>query len=147
MRIGYNFESNQAPFIRRLLSIGCDVAVWLALASGAISPVGPEYGKILKHNGSVCQALKVLCAASDASREATVSNILFHTSMDTTQNQALRDFIGQYVEIRSQYGQSEGTDRGILQAYDYPFIRLRKDTGETFCFPVQNVRIVKLLKS
>ncbi len=65
--------------------------------------------------------------------------------MDTNSNLALRDFIGEYVEIRSQYGQSEGTDRGILEAYDYPFLRLRKDSGDVFCFPVQNVRIVKLL--
>ena len=66
--------------------------------------------------------------------------------MDTSHNRALHDFIGHYVEIRSQYGQSEGTDRGILEIYDDPWLRLRKESGEIFCFPVQNVRIVKLLK-
>ncbi len=57
---------------------------------------------------------------------------------------AIGDLIGKQVEVRSQYGGGEGVDRGILEVYDYPWIRLRKDNNEILCFPVQNVRMVKL---
>lgn len=61
-------------------------------------------------------------------------------------NTVIGDMIGQRVEVRTQYGTQDGVDRGILEAYDAPWIRLRKDNNEIFCFPIYLVRLVKLLK-
>ncbi len=57
----------------------------------------------------------------------------------------LHEVLGQFVQVRSQYGQGEGRDEGVLEAYDERWIKLRKD-AETLYFPIANVRIVKLVK-
>ncbi len=59
--------------------------------------------------------------------------------------EVLRDLLGQYVEVRSRAGQSEYTDKGMLEAYDSQWIRLRKDS-ETICFPIANIRLLKPLE-
>lgn len=47
------------------------------------------------------------------------------------------------VEVRSQAGNAEGTDRGTLEACDAQWLRLRKENGELLYFPIVNVRLVK----
>lgn len=58
----------------------------------------------------------------------------------------MSEVLGKYVEVRSQYGSSEGRDEGVLEAYDERWIKLRKANGDTLYFPIANVRIVKLLR-
>ena len=57
-------------------------------------------------------------------------------------NEVLRDLIGQRVEVWDARGTFR--DRGTLVAFDDPWVRLEAD-GEVLCFPVQNVRLLKLL--
>ena len=62
-------------------------------------------------------------------------------------NTAVGDLVGQRVEVRTvQGGGMDAVDRGILEAYDAPWLRLRKDNNEVLCFPFYQVRLVKLLK-
>src|SRR5437763_182671 len=58
-------------------------------------------------------------------------------------NEALRDLIGRRVEIWDARGSFR--DRGTLVAFEDPWIRVESD-GEVLCFPVQNVRLMKLLQ-
>lgn len=61
-------------------------------------------------------------------------------------NEALSELIGHQVDVRSRVWNGEASDEGILEAYDYPWIRLRKGKDELLCFPVHNIRFVKMLK-
>lgn len=65
----------------------------------------------------------------------------------TTQrpNDALSDLIGRRVEVWSNSGDDEHSDRGVLEAFDHPFVRLN-DNGKILCFSIFNVRLIKLLE-
>ena len=61
-------------------------------------------------------------------------------------NEALESLIGHRVQVWSVGGSGQGfTDTGILDGFDDPWLRLRTNDGEVLCFPVHNVRLVKLL--
>ncbi len=60
-------------------------------------------------------------------------------------NFALTDLIGKRVEVWSNSGDDEHSDRGTLEAFAFPFIRLN-DNGKILCFSVFNVRLVKLIE-
>jgi hypothetical protein len=62
-------------------------------------------------------------------------------------NSIIEELLGYNVQVRSQWGQSEGRDEGVLEACDGRWIRLRKDNGETLYFPIANVRLVKPISS
>ena len=57
---------------------------------------------------------------------------------------ALAEFIGHQVDVTSLEGQDRFVDTGTLEAYTYPWVQLRKKNGELLCFPVQNIRLIKL---
>jgi hypothetical protein len=59
-------------------------------------------------------------------------------------NEIMRDLIGQRVEVWSVGTDMAYHDTGTLEAFEYPWIRLRSDSDEVMCFPVHNVRLVKL---
>jgi len=61
-------------------------------------------------------------------------------------NAALAGLIGKRVEVRSNTGDDDCQDEGILEAFDYPWIRLNKGQSQILCFPVHNVRLIKLLE-
>jgi hypothetical protein len=61
-------------------------------------------------------------------------------------SEVLKDLIGKRVEVWSQTGDYHYTDDGTLEAFEYPFIRLRTYGGDLLCFPVYNVRLVKLVE-
>jgi hypothetical protein len=61
-------------------------------------------------------------------------------------NEAIYELIGNEVEVRSNTGDDDCLDSGILEAFDYPWLRIRTAKKEVLCFPVHNVRLVKLLK-
>ena len=61
-------------------------------------------------------------------------------------NEALEGLIGKRVVIHSNTGDDNERDEGILEAFDYPWVRLNKGKGEILCFPVHNVRLIKLLE-
>ena len=60
-------------------------------------------------------------------------------------NLALTDMVGKRVEIWTNSGDDEHSDRGTLEAFAFPFIRLN-DNGKILCFSVFNVRLVKLIE-
>lgn len=62
------------------------------------------------------------------------------------ENTALDELIGHRVSVRSNSGDSHCEDTGILEAFDYPWIRLRKGKDALLCFPVHNVRLVELVR-
>ena len=61
-------------------------------------------------------------------------------------NEALGELIGHRVEVRSHSGEGDAADEGVLESFDYPWLCLRKGKDEILCFPVHNIRLVKLLK-
>jgi hypothetical protein len=61
-------------------------------------------------------------------------------------NEALGELIGNEVEVRSNSGDDDCCDHGILESFDYPWIRVRKSDRELLCFPVHNIRLVKVTK-
>ena len=56
----------------------------------------------------------------------------------------IEELIGKTVEIRSQAGQADYRDDGVLEACDERWLRLRKGY-ELIYFPINNVRLVKPL--
>jgi hypothetical protein len=55
--------------------------------------------------------------------------------------------VGVKVAVRSNpTGSSDCEDVGILEDFDYPWVRLRKSKTEVICFPVHNIRLVKNLE-
>ena len=61
-----------------------------------------------------------------------------------TGNGPLSEFIGHQVEIISMEGHDRYTDAGVLEAYDSPWVNLRKKSGELLCFSTYNIRLIKL---
>lgn len=57
---------------------------------------------------------------------------------------ALADLVGQQVEVTSIEGQDRYVDAGTLESYVYPWVQLRKKSGEVLCFTVYNIRLIKL---
>lgn len=55
----------------------------------------------------------------------------------------LAELIGQPVEVTSMEGHDRYVDTGTLENYIYPWVLLRKKTGELLSFAVYNVRIIK----
>ena len=55
----------------------------------------------------------------------------------------LAELIGQPVEVTSMEGHDRYVDTGTLESYVYPWVLLRKKTGELLSFPVFNIRIIK----
>ena len=55
----------------------------------------------------------------------------------------LRDLIGANVELRSNSGAAEYTDRGTLEAVTDRWCRLRAADGSLLCFPIANIRLIK----
>ena len=60
-------------------------------------------------------------------------------------NLALADLIGKRVEVWSNSGDDEHSDRGTLEAFAFPFVRIN-DNGKILCFSIFNVRLVKLIE-
>ena len=61
-------------------------------------------------------------------------------------NEAFGELIGNEVEIRSNSGDDDCCDYGVLEAFDYPWVRIRKSEKDVLCFPVHNIRLVKVSK-
>ena len=63
---------------------------------------------------------------------------------ETRMSDALKDLIGQRVQVETLYGDSgRFTDEGILEFADEQWLRIRKDNGEVMCLAVRRVRFVK----
>jgi hypothetical protein len=63
-------------------------------------------------------------------------------------NRAIADMVGVRVAVRSNpTGSSDCEDVGILEDFEYPWLRLRKSEREVICFPVYNIRLVKNLET
>ncbi len=60
-------------------------------------------------------------------------------------NLALTDLIGKRVEVWSNSGDDEHSDRGTLEAFAFPFVRLNEN-GKILCFSIFNVRLIKLIE-
>ena len=60
-----------------------------------------------------------------------------------TEKNPLQELIGQPVEVTSMEGHDRYVDTGTLESYIYPWVLLRKKTGELLSFPVFNIRIIK----
>ncbi len=56
-------------------------------------------------------------------------------------NRALAEFLGSRVKVWS--GDQGLTDEGVLEEFDFPWLKLRKDDGEVLCLSVFTVRLVK----
>ncbi len=61
-------------------------------------------------------------------------------------NAALDDLLGKKVRVWSNSGDDKHTDDGILEVFDYPWLRIRLDENSVMCFPVHNVRLVTCLE-
>lgn len=57
-------------------------------------------------------------------------------------NNALEDLVGKKVTVWSLGTQIEDTEAGVLEAYEHPFVRLRKG-DQVLVFPVYNIRVLK----
>lgn len=63
------------------------------------------------------------------------------------ENAAIAELVGNVVEVRSVSGAaSDSVDRGVLAAYDPPFLLLDKGGDDLLVFPLYNVRLVKLVE-
>ena len=62
-----------------------------------------------------------------------------------TDNDALSLMLGRRVEVRSNSGDDDHYDIGTLESYHEPWLRLRVG-NDLLCFPIYNVRLVKLLE-
>lgn len=62
-------------------------------------------------------------------------------------NEAIDLLVGRRVKVWSNpTGSSDCTDSGILESYDYPWLRLRRGRNDVICFAVHNIRIVEALE-
>jgi len=59
-------------------------------------------------------------------------------------NEALKDLIGEEVTVWSNSGDTYYTDTGTLEAYDHPWVRIRRSNEELLCFSAYNIRLLKL---
>jgi len=60
-------------------------------------------------------------------------------------NIALTDMVGKRVEIWTNSGDDEHSDRGTLEAFAFPFVRIN-DNGKILCFSIFNIRLIKLIE-
>lgn len=60
-------------------------------------------------------------------------------------NDILQPLLNQSVEVRSQSGNHDYRDDGVLVAYDDRWIQIQTTGGETIFFPIANVRLLKPL--
>jgi hypothetical protein len=56
----------------------------------------------------------------------------------------LTELVGKQVEITSIGGETRFVDRGVLEAFDEHWVRLRKG-NEVLYFPVYRIRLLKLV--
>ena len=62
-------------------------------------------------------------------------------------NETIAVLLGRRVKIWSNpTGSSDCTDTGILESYDYPWVRLRRGKTDVICFAVYNIRIIEALE-
>jgi hypothetical protein len=61
-------------------------------------------------------------------------------------NQVLKDLIETKVKVWSGSSQQEHSDEGYLEAFEHPWLRLRRNGGEILCLCVYNVRLIKPVK-
>lgn len=52
--------------------------------------------------------------------------------------------VGQKVQVWSTGGSQVYSDSGMVVAFDDPWLMLQGDDGHLLCFPVHNIRLVKL---
>ena len=57
----------------------------------------------------------------------------------------LEDLVGSLVEVRSNGADNHHLDKGILLSFEDPWLRIDSN-GEILCFPVHNIRLVKVVK-
>lgn len=57
----------------------------------------------------------------------------------------LEELLGNRVVVYSNGADDDCSDEGILEGYEYPWIKLRKGK-DTLCFTVFQIRLVKLVK-
>lgn len=60
-------------------------------------------------------------------------------------SEVLRDLVGRRVKVWTLYSSGEHTDEGTLDKADDAWLRIRKNSGELFCFSAANVRLVKVV--
>lgn len=60
-------------------------------------------------------------------------------------NLALTDMVGKRVEVWTNSGDDEHSDRGTLEAFAFPFVRIN-DNGKILCFSIFNIRLIKLIE-
>jgi hypothetical protein len=60
-------------------------------------------------------------------------------------NQVIKDLIETRVKVWSR-GSQDFTDEGYLEAFEHPWIRLRRDSGELLLLCVYSVRLIKPAK-
>ena len=60
-------------------------------------------------------------------------------------NLALTDMVGKRVEVWTNSGDDEHSDRGILETFAFPFVRIN-DNGKILCFSIFNIRLIKLIE-
>ncbi|RYG69318.1 hypothetical protein EON80_10020 [bacterium] len=59
-------------------------------------------------------------------------------------NESLKEMMGKQVRVSSISAQALYTDVGILESYDHPWLKLRKNDGKLLCFAAYQIRLVEL---
>lgn len=59
-------------------------------------------------------------------------------------NETLRELIGKQVRVGTNSGSGYAQDVGILESYDHPWLKLRKNDGKVLCFSAYQIRLVEL---
>src|SRR5262245_40759078 len=76
-------------------------------------------------------------------REA--GKVEFGAAAQLQANSGLDELIGSLVEVRTNGADNNHTDKGVLLGFEYPWLTLDSN-GDTLCFPIHNIRLVKLVK-
>jgi hypothetical protein len=59
-------------------------------------------------------------------------------------NEAIEDLLGNRVRVFSNG--AANADEGILESFEYPWVRIRTKDDTILCFPVHNIRLLKLVE-
>ena len=59
-------------------------------------------------------------------------------------NEAIEDLLGNKVRVFSI--NVPNGDEGVLESFEYPWVRIRSKDDNILCFPVHNIRLLKLVE-
>ena len=59
-------------------------------------------------------------------------------------NEAIGDMLSKRIKVTTIGASTRFVDNGVLETYDHPWLRLRKNNGQILCIPVYSIRLIEL---